>query len=279
MFLTALPALSLLNCPAASAAPSVERGEYLVTGPAACGNCHTATGRDGPDLSRLLGGGLVVDSPAFRAYAPNITPAARIGGWSDAELAKAIREGVRPDGTLIGPPMPFAVYRGLSDDDLLSIVAYLRTVPEVEGQQPESVYNIPLPPAYGPPVETVTHPVEGVSIEYGAYLAGPVSHCVECHSAPGPQGAMIETHPFAGGFQFEGPWGLAVATNLTPHPEDGLADHSDAELKAMITQGIRPNGERMMPPMPYDYFAKMTDQDVDAVILYLRSLQPLPSPE
>ncbi len=49
--------------------------------------------------------------------------------------------------------MPIGLYRGLSDDDVQSMVAYLRTVPEVEGSVPESVYNIPLPPSYGPPVE------------------------------------------------------------------------------------------------------------------------------
>ena len=58
------------------------------------------------------------NSPAFRAVAPNITPAGRIAGWSDADLAKAIREGLRPDGSLVGPPMPIAMYRGLSADDL-----------------------------------------------------------------------------------------------------------------------------------------------------------------
>ena len=79
--------------------------------------------------------------------------------------------GLRPDGSLIGPPMPFAIYLGLSDDDMQSIVAYLRTVPAVEGDLPASTYNIPLPPAYGPPAESVAHPTEDVSVEYGAYLA------------------------------------------------------------------------------------------------------------
>ncbi len=278
LFLSILPVLPILWSSAAFPAPSVERGEYLVTGPAACGNCHTPFDEEGPDLSRPLGGGLVIDIPPFTAYAPNITPAGRIADWTDDKLARAIREGLRPDDSVIGPPMPIAQYRGLSDDDLMSIVAYLRTVPAVEGEPPQSVYNIPLPPAYGPPVETVAHPEEGVSVAYGAYLAGPVAHCMECHSPQGPEGPMFETHAGAGGFEFPGPWGLSVAPNLTPHPEDGISNHTDIELKAMITQGIRPDGAKMMPPMPYSYFAKMTDQDLDAVIVYLRSLAPLPLP-
>lgn len=268
-----------LHAGSAAAAPSVERGEYLVTGPAGCGNCHTPFGADGPDMSHALGGRLVEENPAFTAYAPNITPGGHVSDWTDAELARAIREGQRPDGSLIGPPMPFALYRGLSDDDVQSIVAYLRTVPAVEGDTPKSTYNISLPPAYGPPIETVAHPAEGVTVEYGAYLAGPVAHCMECHTPHGPQGPMVDTHAGAGGFEFHGPWGVSVASNLTPHPQDGIADYSDDELRAMITQGTRPDGSQMTPPMPYVYLANMTPDDLDAIILYLRSLAPLPLPD
>ncbi|MGZ3217399.1 c-type cytochrome [Paracoccus sp. T5] len=279
LLLAGVGILPLLCAGTADAAPSVSRGEYLVTGPAGCGNCHTPLGAAGPDISRALGGRLVDENPAFIAYAPNITPGGHVADWTDEELARAIREGLRPDGTLIGPPMPFALYRGLSDDDLQSIVAYLRTVPAVEGEQPESVYNIPLPPAYGPPVESVPHPEEGVTVEYGAYLAGPVAHCMECHTPHGPQGPLLDTHAGAGGFEFRGPWGVSVAANLTPHPEDGIADDTDEELKVMITQGLRPDGTPMMPPMPYAYLANMTREDLDAIILYLRSLKPLPLPQ
>jgi hypothetical protein len=78
-----------------------------------------------------------------------------------------------------------------------------------------------------------------------------------------------------GGFEFHGPWGVSVAANLTSS-EDGLAGYSDDELKAMITEGKRPDGTPMLPPMPYGYLARMTPEDLDAIILYLRSLPPLP---
>ena len=164
---------------AARAEADLARGEYLVRGPAGCGNCHTPLGPEGPVAGMELAGRLVDKNPAFTAVAPNITPGGRIADWSDTELARAIREGIRPDGSIIGPPMPFAMYRGLGDDDLASIVAFLRTVPTVENDVPPSEYNIPLPPAYGPPVESVTPPAPGVTVEYGAYLAGPAvsSHC------------------------------------------------------------------------------------------------------
>ncbi|MDS9468354.1 cytochrome C [Paracoccus sp. MBLB3053] len=277
MRLAVLAALAAMSAPA-HAAPSVERGEYLVQGPAGCGNCHTPIGPEGFDLTKDLGGRLVEENPFFTAIAPNITPGGAIAQWSDAELARAIREGVRPDGSLIGPPMPFTMYRGLGDEDLASIVIYLRSVPAVQNDPGKSTYRNPLPPNYGPPVSGVTPPPQGVTAEYGAYLAGPVSHCMECHSPMGPQGPMIDTRLGAGGFEFHGPWGVAVAANLTNGP-DGLADYTDDAIRAMIVEGKRPDGSMMMPPMPYPYLARMTAEDLDAIILYLRSLPALPDQE
>ena len=258
----------------ASSETLVERGEYLVRGPAGCGNCHTPMGPDGFVQDQELAGRLVEDNPAFTAYAPNITPGGAVAGWSDAEFKKAIREGIRPDGSVIGPPMPFSMYRGLGDDDLAAIVAFLRTVPAVKNEQPQSTYRIPLPPAYGPPVESVTPPPRGVTAEYGGYLAGPISHCMECHTPMGPQGPLVETDLGRGGFEFHGPWGVSVAANITPS-QDGIARYSDDELKAMITKGTRPDGHPMLPPMPCPFLAKMTPGDLDAIVLYLRSLPPL----
>lgn len=253
----------------------VERGEYLVQGIAGCGNCHTPMGPNGPVWEQDLGGRLVEKIDAFAAIAPNITPGGRVASWSDAELARAIREGIRPDGSLIGPPMPYAMYRGLSDRDLSAIVAYLRTVPAVENDPGTSQYNIPLPPAYGPPVDSVADITREVSVAYGEYLAGPVAHCMECHTPMGPKGPMLATDLGRGGFEFHGPWGVSIAANITNHA-DGLAGYSDDAIKTMIVQGKRADGSPMLPPMPYGYLARMTDEDLDAIVLYLRSLPGLP---
>src|SRR5690606_29719833 len=98
-------------------------------------------------------------------YSPNITPGGRVADWTDEQLARAIREGIRPDGSVIGPPMPITMYRGLGDEDLAAIVAFLRTVPAVDGSPPKSEYRIPLPPAYGPPIDSVKAPERGVTVE------------------------------------------------------------------------------------------------------------------
>ena len=100
-------------------------------------------------------------------------------------------------------------------------MAFLRTVPPVENATPKSVYSIPLPPAYGPPVEHVADIPRGPTVEYGEYMAGPIAHCIECHTPMGPQGPMYDTALGQGGFEFPGPWGVSVAANITSS-EDGL---------------------------------------------------------
>ena len=134
----------------------LERGRYLMGSIAACGNCHTPRGPDGATLrERELAGGPPVKEPPFDAYPSNITPhpVTGVGKWTDAQLRKAIREGVRPDGSLIGPPMPFAFYRDIADEDLNAIIAYMKQAKPVDAAVPKSVYRIPLPPAYGPAIK------------------------------------------------------------------------------------------------------------------------------
>jgi mono/diheme cytochrome c family protein len=258
--------------PGALGAGSVERGDYLVNSIMGCGNCHTPVGPQGYDQSKALSGRLVEDSPAFTAISANITPGGRVKDWSDAELAKAIREGIRPDGSLIGPPMPFEVYHGISDDDLASIVAYLRTVPAVENDPGTSKYNIPLPPAYGPPVDHVAAVPEGVTVEYGEYLAGPLGHCIVCHTPQLENGQFDFANRLgAGGMEFAGPTGPVISANITP---TGLGKYSDDELATLITHGKRPDGSMLQPPMPVYFLANLKPDDVKALILYLRQLPP-----
>ena len=93
-----------------------------------------------------------MDNLLMEVYAQNLTPGSRINEWSDEEFKLAIREGFRPDGSLIGPPMPFYSYRKLSDNDLESIILYLRQIPAVENDLPNSTYtilNLLLPSDYG----------------------------------------------------------------------------------------------------------------------------------
>jgi mono/diheme cytochrome c family protein len=269
--------------PSAVAQPAVERGKYLVEGIVGCGNCHTPQGPNGPMPGKALAGGLEFEHPGFfKAYSTNITPDPEtgIGKWTDAQLKIAIREGRRPDGTLIRPPMPFGLYRNMSDADLDAVVAYLRTVPAVKNTTPASSYAIPLPSAYGPPIDKpIVAPPRSDKVAYGAYLAGPLGHCLECHTPPAANGqAQYATLLGAGGRQFPGPWGLSVAKNITSDPEEGLGKWTDAEIERAIRKGVDRQGQPLKPPMGFAYYDTISAEDMAALIAYLRSLPPRKTP-
>jgi mono/diheme cytochrome c family protein len=267
-----LAGIAFVHASEALAETPLERGTYLMRSIVACGNCHTPQGPKGPLPGMELAGGLLIEDPGFTVHTPNITPDPEtgIGKWTDAQIIASIREGKRPNGTIIGPPMPIALYRDLSDNDVRAIVAYLRTVKPVRNTPPKSQYRIPLPPSYGPKVQNVPDVPRSDKVAYGAYLAGPAGHCVECHTPMGPKGHPdMENKLGAGGFPFKGPWGISISSNITP---TGIGHYSDSQLKKVITAGIRPDGSRLKPPMGVPYYANMTDQDLDALIAYLRTL-------
>ncbi len=269
--------LVVINTSAAWAQKSaqLERGKYLMEGVVACGNCHFVRGDKGqPLLEKGLSGGMLFDEPPFKAYAANITPDkdTGIGKWTDAQLAKAIREGVRPDKSLIGPPMPIEFYRHMSDADLAAIIAYLRAQPAVKNAVPKSTYNMPLPPSYGPAIKEVKAPTMSNKVKYGEYLAN-IGHCMECHTPRNAKGMLLHDKLGAGGMVFNGPWGASVARNLTPDAS-GLKDWTDTQIAKAIREGFDRNGQHYKPPMGFDFYKNINDADMGALIAYLRSLKP-----
>lgn len=256
----------------------VERGRYIVEVVGHCGNCHATRGADGrPIEGRGLAGGWVMGGGAMRAVVPNITPDPEtgIGRWTDAQIVAAIREGRRPDGSLIGPPMPIEFYSGISDRDMSAIVAYLRQVPPVRHAITErSSYPFPLqshPAVAGPVPEPADDPVSR-----GAYLAGPVAHCLDCHSGRLPNNRIDPARPGGQGATFNGPWGTVVARNLTPHPELGLGSWTEAQFARALREEIGGDGRPLMPPMGRGKaWARMTDRDIADIFAYLRSLPAL----
>ena len=253
---------------------SLERGKYLVEVLGACGNCHTPKGPAGELPGKHMAGGFSINEAFGVAISPNITPDREtgIGSWTDVEIVRAIREGKRRDGRTLGPPMPYGLYRGLSDTDVKAIVAYLRTLPPIKHRPERSRYTVKLPASWGPPVGVVPEPSKDDPVKYGAYLAGPVAHCSECHTPAGPEGRMDTRRLFAGGFKFTGPWGASYSANLTPDRETGIGAWTDAQIVAGI-YGVKPNGQPVLPPMPWPYYAgRIADGDLKAIVAYLRSL-------
>lgn len=272
-------AAALILPATASAQTLLERGAYLMRSIVACGNCHNPGAHEGrPDLSREMAGGSAWDEKPFTTYASNLTPDPEtgLGKWTDQQIVDAIREGRRPDGSIIGPPMPIELYRGISDHDAHAIVAYLRNLRPVRNQVPKASYRIPLPQSYGPSVGRVPGVPRTDRLRYGAYLAGPLGHCTECHTPMIPTGRRdFENQLGAGGFPLVGHWGTVFSPNITPHKETGIGEWTDSEVKRAITQGVRRDGDRMYPPMAYHYYKNVSPEDLDALVLYLRSMKPI----
>jgi mono/diheme cytochrome c family protein len=212
----------------------LKRGEYLMNGPVACGNCHNTRAEDMSFVpgKEFAGGFHIVEPPIIDVYAANITPDPEtgIGAWTDEEIITAIREGKNKEGKIIFPPMPVPTYNAMSDDDVKAIVAYLRTVKPIHNEVPESKYNIPLqamPPAKGLPA-----PPQSDTVAYGGYIVNALAHCFECHTTAGPDGAPDFANAMgAGGFLIHLSPEITVATaNITPDPETGIGNWTDAEV-------------------------------------------------
>jgi mono/diheme cytochrome c family protein len=280
-------ALGLASCLAVTVAFAqeetlLERGTYLVQGIVACGNCHTPKNADGSPVTGMeLAGSFTIKEPVFTAYAANITPDEEtgIGTWSDDEIVHAIRDGIRPDGSIIGPPMPSLFYRDISDRDAKAIVAYLRAVPAVRNVIPKSEYNMPLPPAWGPPVGEVPDVSKNDAVAYANYVTNTLGHCMECHTPMTETGQLMMERMGEGGRVFSGIFGLeltTVSSNVTPHELAGIGEWSDAEIVRAITGGVGRDGRELAHAMAFDYYENISDEDLTAIVTFLRSLSPLP---
>lgn len=262
------------------------RGEYIVETIAACGNCHTP--KD-PDTalgieSLAYAGGYTIKDPGFTAYAPNITMDVEtgIGSWTDEEIIVSIRDGLRPDGTIVGPPMPSSsFYRTMSDYDVRAVVAYMRTFKPVRNVVPRSEYNIPLPANYGPMVESVPEVSKDDALAYAKYVTVSLGHCIGCHT-PVVKGQFDLSRTNIGGRLFTNIHGLGfstVSTNITPHPVAGIGAWTDEEIKRSITDGISRDGRVLSKAMGFAFYKNISEADLDAIVLYLRSLPPLSAAE
>lgn len=270
----------------------LERGRYLVTTIMACGNCHTPKDAEGRAIAgkELAGGGIGFDLPPFAGVAANITPDKEtgIGAWSDGEIKRAITHGDRPDrgplaGKPLAAPMAASFFKAILPSDLGAIVAYLRSVPPVRNVLPTPVYRGPgRREAFALADRGFTELDMQDKERRGAYLAT-IGHCLECHT-PMEQGVLqFDTALGGGGRPFlpsfvkglpEG-WKGTVSRNLTSHPDRGLGAWSNAEIKRAITQGVARDGRRLQEPMPFAWYAGIHDEDLDAIVAYLRTLAPL----
>jgi len=252
----------------------IKRGDYLVNTIMTCGNCHTPKGPTGDIAEKAFSGGLSWDEPPFKVTAPNITPDpdTGLGKWSDADIKKLLRTGVRPNGVQVAEVMPTSFYGIITEHDMDAIVAYLRTLKPIKNKVPDPIYKIKLPHHSFPGAEKpYTEAMMSDTVKKGFYLAT-IGHCMECHTPFGPRGKDFVADLGKGGMEFPGPWGTSVSRNITPSKTKGIGGWTDAEIKRAITTGVSKDGSHLKPPMGFPYYAKMTDADLDAVIAYVRTV-------
>jgi mono/diheme cytochrome c family protein len=267
-----------ITATAVQAQAPAERGKYLVNTIMTCQNCHTPKGERGaPIYEKDLSGGLEFDEPPFKVTAPNITQdkTTGIGAWTNAQLKTALRTGKRPNGVQLAEVMPTSFYGIVTERDMDAIVAYLKTVKPVSNKVPDPIYKIALPHHSFPGAEKpFTEADMADKVKKGFYLAT-IGHCMECHTPFGAQGAQDFGGSLGkGGREFPGPWGTSVSRNITSSKEKGIGTWSDAEIKQAITKGVRKDGTHLKPPMGFEFYANMTDADLDAVVAYLRTVPP-----
>lgn len=258
----------------------IARGEHLAH--LNCALCHT--GEDGQWIGRLM------EKGAFGTiYSANITqhPEAGIGAYTDGELVYLLRTGIARDGHMTMPMMPRLV--NMSDEDLRSIIAYLRSdagVVQPSGiKQPATQYSFlakalltfafaPLPFSE----QKIETPDPSDKIAYGKYLVTSVGDCFGCHSADfakvdiaTPENSMGY---FGGGNPMTDPETGAIvpSANLTPDPQTGIGAWTQEELSKAIRAGISPKGP-LSQAMPR--FTNFTDEEIGAIYAYLQSIPPI----
>ncbi len=268
----------------------IARGKYLAYSVSLCMDCHStrdwtkfaAPMIDGTDG---IGGEKFDRTMGFPGdfYSRNITPYG-IGSWTDGELYRVITTGVRNDGEPIFPVMPYHYYGRMANEDIYSIIAFIRTLPSQESTVPERQVDFPISlimrtmPKKGEP-GILPEPSDGLA--YGAYLTN-AAGCRECHTPVDDKHNLIAGMDFSGGQVFELPGGTLKSANITPH-NTGLGFWSQeqfvAKFKAYQDSAYQSPDVDMTKDyntiMPWTMYSTMTEQDLAAIYQYLKSVKPI----
>lgn len=269
------------SVPALTFEPTVarmERGRYIVEGPAHCFMCHSEVdwkgGNAQPKAGKKGAGAIFEEDGMGWLVAPNITPDPETGAgnWTNEQLARAIREGIGHDGRRLFPMMPYMLFRDMSDEDLASVIVYLRSIEPVRNSVPKTmipeVMKGMLPP-HEPLTPSVPAPDMSNQVQRGQYLVT-LSNCVSCHTPMSPEGQPMMQLAFAGGLPFKGPWGEVTSANITPDAS-GISYYDEALFMNALRTG-HVGARKLNSLMPWGYFSKMTDEDLKAIYAYLQTL-------
>jgi len=268
----------------------IERGRYLANHVNVCMDCHSTrdwTRFSGPPTPGTIGKGGERFGPEMGLpgtfYSRNITPAG-VGNWTDGELFRAISSGINRHGKALFPLMPYLTYGKTDQEDIKSVIAYLRTIKAIPNEVPESetafpmnfiVNTIPQKPNF----QKRPHPSN--QIAYGKYLVN-AAGCADCHTKT-DKGEAIPGMDFAGGVEMNFPGAVIRTANLTPDKETGLGHWTKAAFIARFkafdpAAGYKPHpvkpGEKQTI-MPWTMYSGMSEQDLGAIYSYLQTVKPV----
>jgi len=242
------------------------RGKYLLESATGCaGGCHSGGGQPfAGDVQQIHTG------PISAVFAvPNLTPDLEtgLGSWTDAEIARAIREGVDRNGVELAI-MPSSNFHAMGDADVSAIIGYLRSLAPVKKTIPPLQMNAPGkvlmalgifgPRSLGEPISAPQPAPPLGTAEYGRYEVS-IGSCRDCHG----QNLAGNTNP-------NGP---PPGPNLTPGGD--LASWTEQDFLTALHTGATPSGYNLNTNMPWKEYGKMTDDDLKAIFLYLKSLPPV----
>jgi hypothetical protein len=258
------------------------RGKYIVEGVAGCFHCHS--GHDFSTLEYLTpdnqrGEGWTLPMPELgTVVAPNITPDPEtgIGTWTDDEVARAIQEGVAKDGRALFPIMPWMNFRHMTDEDLASVIVYLRSIPPIKHVVPTTKLIFPLSLIVKTMPEPLTAPepqrTRTTAAERGAYLVT-LASCRDCHSTQDNRGKPLPGMDMAGGNLFHNPTDLSqhvFTANITMDPA-GIAHYDEAFFVQTLQSGYLP-GRPLSHIMPFEDYRNVTNNDLADMFAYLQTV-------
>jgi cytochrome c553 len=266
----------------------IERGKYLANFVMTCTDCHTErdwTKYSGPLYEDSIGSGSKLFDQKIglpgKFHSKNLTPY-HLNNWTDGEILRAVTTGVSKDGKALFPLMPYSVYGKLDKEDIYSIIAYLRSLPNVKKDIDASEADFPVNFIINTmpgKASFTTRPDEADTLAYGNYLAQ-AAGCAGCHTEE-DKGTPVPGKEFAGGRGFHFPKHIANSANLTPD-ETGLKNISRSDFIKMFKQYL--NSSYKSPaltfadyntPMPWTRFAHMEEKDLGAIYAYLRTVKPI----
>ena len=260
----------------------MERGRYLVENLVGCLDCHSERDRakhEAPLASGALGAGSVLPIAAVMGQiaAPNITPDREtgVGSWTDDQLARAIREGIGHNGQALFYLMPYESYSHLSDEDLASVVVYLRSLKPIHHVVPPTQIRFPFNHLMKSGPQPITGPVpppdRSTAVRRGKYLVA-IGNCDGCHT-PRKRGRIVPGLGFGGGSSFKGPWGEVASANITPDAS-GISYYDETLFVQVMRTGYVKARELNSIMLWWDYRA-LTDGDLKDIFAYLSTLKPV----